>query len=75
MVVVDSPAYKILPPHTPSSDKMREICRQYGAAFIDNSQMPFFHRHPEYFYDEFHLNAIGAPVYTKMFVGQIKTML
>ena len=55
--------------------KMKEICEQYGAIFIDNSQHPFFLDHSDLFNDAMHLNDKGAQIYTRIVLTQITNQL
>lgn len=71
VVVADSPMYKKYDCENMSSIKMRQLCNQYGAQFLDNSQLPYFFEHPELFNDATHLNNEGAKVYTQIFIGQL----
>lgn len=73
LVVVDSPKFKKREMNSLSAIKMQEICRQYGAAYIDNSQLPYFLEHPELFNDATHMNDDGAKIYTQLFIEQIQT--
>ena len=72
IVVVDSPMYRLLNTNSQSDQKMQEVCEQHGALFLDNSQLSFFLKHPEYFNDATHLNTDGAVPYTELFLNQIK---
>ena len=74
LVVVDSPKYKIRNQEDASTKEMRRLCQLYGATFIDNSQIPFFLEHPEFFNDYTHLNDDGARIYTKLFIKQIESL-
>ncbi len=74
LVVVDSPKYKIRNHEDESTKEMRRLCQLYGATFIDNSQIPFFLEHPEFFNDYTHLNDEGARIYTKLFIKQIESL-
>lgn len=74
MVIVDSPKYISRNHKNMSALKMKEICIQYGATYIDNSQIPYFLHHPELFNDAIHMNDNGAKIYTSFFSSQIKTI-
>lgn len=75
IVVVDSPKYKICTNENLSASKMQEMCERYGALYLDNSQLPFFFDHPEFFNDATHMNDVGAKVYTtELFLKQIKNL-
>ena len=71
IVVVDSPKYKICTNENLSASKMQEMCERYGALYLDNSQLPFFFDHPEFFNDATHMNDDGAKVYTELLLKQI----
>ena len=73
VVVVDSPKFNKRKKNSLSAIKMQRICRQYGATFIDNSQLPYFLEHPELFNDATHMNDDGAKIYTQLFIEQIQT--
>ena len=47
----------------------------YGTLFLNNSQVPEFINHPEYFNDATHMNSIGSIPYTKYVLRQIKEYL
>ena len=51
---------------------IRNFCNQNNVPFIDDSHHPFFEEHPEYFYDNFHLNVDGAKIYTQLFLQELK---
>ena len=72
IIVVDSPKYMLLNTNSISADTMERICNEYDATFINNTQLPLFLEHPEYFNDMTHLNNIGANIYTNIFLSQIK---
>ena len=72
IIVVDSPKYMLLNTNSISADTMEKICNEYDATFINNTQLPLFLEHPEYFNDMTHLNNIGANIYTNIFLSQIK---
>lgn len=71
IVVVDSPKYKLRNTENLSASKMQELCEQYGALYLDNSQLSFFLEHPELFNDATHMNDDGAKIYTELFLKQI----
>ena len=72
VVVVDSPMYRFFNTSSQSDRKMQELCEQHGALFLNNSQLPMFLKHPEFFNDATHLNSNGAIPYTELFLSQIK---
>lgn len=72
IVVVDSPKYLLRSYDNISASKMQELCNQFGALYLDNSQLPYFLEHPELFNDSVHLNDDGAKLYTSLFLNTIK---
>lgn len=52
--------------------EMRKICKKYGVLFLNNSQLPEFLEHKEFFNDLTHMNTIGAATYTEEFINQIR---
>ena len=75
VVVVDSPMYRICDENNESAVEMRKICKKYGALFLNNSQLPAFIKHPDYFNDATHMNTLGAIPYTTFVLKQIKDYL
>lgn len=71
IVVVDSPKYTLKDGKNYSKEKMQQLCDEYGAMFIDNTQLSLFFEHAEYFNDLTHLNDEGAKVYTAFFLKQL----
>lgn len=51
------------------------LCKQAGVMCVDDSQDSTFMAHPEWFYDEKHLNLNGAPVYTSGFIRHIEQII
>ena len=51
---------------------IRDFCDQNSIPFFDDSQHPDFMDHPEYFYDNNHLNVNGAEIYTQFFLKRLK---
>ena len=51
------------------------ICKKYDVTFIDDSQDEYFLQHPEYFYDNSHLNDEGAHVYTNLFISKVRDII
>ena len=70
LVVVISPEYveHIYP------SPVEEVCRERGILFLDNSDLEEFMNNEAYFKDIKHLNAHGADVYTRYFIGQLKEL-
>lgn len=75
MVVVDSPMYRLCDVNGESAITMKSICGQFGALFLDNSQLPEYLDHPEYFNDATHMNTDGAEHYTRLVLNQIEEFL
>ena len=75
VVVVDSPMYRICDMNNKSAVEMQKICKMYGALFLNNSQLPEFFEHQEYFNDAIHMNDVGARKYTDLFLKQITSYL
>ena len=71
IIVVDSPRYITTSGTCASVDIIKSLCKEYGARFIDNSQLAFFLERPELFNDATHLNDDGAKIYTEMFLEEI----
>lgn len=75
VVIVDSPMYRLCDVNNESAVEMRKICKMYGTLFLNNSQLPEFINHPEYFNDATHMNSVGSIPYTKYVLRQIKEYL
>lgn len=75
MVVVESPMYRLCDVNGESAIRMKSICDEFGALFLDNSQLPEYLDHPEYFNDATHMNADGAERYTRLVLNQIEKYL
>ena len=71
IVMVDSPIYKEMAPYSKSQLELRNICNEYNALLLNNTQLEEFHKCPEYFNDHTHLNDYGAKEYTKVVIEQI----
>lgn len=48
------------------------ICHKYNVRFVDDSDIPYFTSHPEWYKDDKHLNADGADEYTRFFIKSLK---
>ena len=44
---------------------IQRFCEENGIPFINDLQAPDYMNHPEYFYDNDHLNVRGAELYTQ----------
>lgn len=51
---------------------IRDFCRRNNIRFINDSQHPDFVDHPEYFFDNNHLNVNGAKIYTKHILRMLR---
>lgn len=74
LIVLNSPVYsddENIKPVT-NDNFMREILTENGFCYLDNRCLGEFICHPEYFNDRTHLNRIGAEVYTRIFLEQLK---
>ena len=52
--------------------ELSKICEEKDIPFYDYSNDEFFMSHPEYFWDNAHLNKDGAEIYTKLVIAGIK---
>jgi len=50
------------------SSYIRDFCEKNNIPFFDDSQHQDFMDHPEYFFDNNHLNGNGAEIYTRLFM-------
>lgn len=53
------------------SIELSKICEEKGIPFFDYSNDEFFMSHPEYFWDNAHLNKEGAEIYTEKIIVDI----
>lgn len=51
--------------------EMESCSKQYGAVFIDFTNVPYYNSHPELFKDVMHLNSKGADIFTHHFLGKL----
>lgn len=56
------------------SSPVEEYCSIYGVPFIDNSALPEFRMHTEWFNDAWHMNRTGARYYTELFISQLQKL-
>lgn len=52
--------------------KLQEICKQHHIPFFYDTQDQNFLKRPDLFYDNEHLNKLGAPIYTKQLIHEMK---
>ena len=52
--------------------EVRRMALEHGVCYVDNRNLDVFVGHSEYFNDRTHLNSIGAEMYTKIFIGQLR---
>lgn len=75
LILVDSPKFLIDKEKTQADQLMEKLCSDYSITYIDNSQIPMFLEHPEYYKDQTHLNDKGAKLYTEIFISQCKSLI
>lgn len=51
---------------------IRDFCMENNIPFFNDSQHPDFKDHPEYFFDNHHLNGNGAKIYTRLFLDLLR---
>ena len=51
----------------------KEYCDENAVPFFDDFYNPYFIKHPEFFYDNNHLNVDGAKNYTKQLLEKLQT--
>ena len=74
LVFVSSPSYKVL--HRQIwKEKIRMIAQEHQIPFIDYEQDSTFLEHREWFYDPYHLNEIGANVYSILIAKDLKRII
>lgn len=56
----------------PGLSHIRKFCSENKILFVDDSQHPDFMPHPEYFFDNNHLNVHGAEKYTRRFLNLLR---
>ena len=71
LVVVTSPMFN----PTNSNKMLASLCAEHNTPYIELYNLEPFNSHPEYFYDEYHLNDKGAHIYTAMFFDALKPYL
>lgn len=54
---------------------VKKLCEARGITVIDDSTDPYFMRHPELFYDNTHLNADGAIIFSRQKASELKRLL
>lgn len=55
-----------------SQSHIRDFCEKNSIPFFDDSRHPDFMDHPEFFYDNYHLNGNGAEIYTRLFLDLLR---
>lgn len=76
VIVIMPPIYVIDRTNHTITKKVEEIVRRYdNAMLINDASNKLFLSHPEYFFDDSHLNAEGALIYSKMKAPEIKEFL
>ena len=74
LVFVSSPSYMVL--HRQIwKEKVRMIAQEHQIPFIDYEQDSTFLEHPEWFYDSYHLNEVGANIYSSLIAKDLKKII
>lgn len=55
-----------------ADNEVKKMALEYGVCYVDNRNLDVLVEHSEYFNDRTHLNSIGAEMYTKIFIGQLR---
>lgn len=76
MILVKSPIYSYskIENQILTKSELSKVLTSYGAYYQDNTFVDGISQNNEYFNDNIHLNSIGAELYTKMFIEQIKDL-
>lgn len=71
LIVFFPPQYQHLTGSNKCRDQVKSLLSQHGLTCLDYSQDSTFLNHPEWFYDNIHLNGDGARVFTARFVNDL----
>lgn len=74
LLILFSPQFKVIKNDAQNIEKMKRILKKYDCTVLDYSQKDEFIRR-EFFYDSDHSNRVGAEVYTKALIPEIKQVL
>lgn len=75
LVVIYPPLYYDRQGESKTSESVKKLCASRGIAIIDNSADPYYLQHPELFYDNAHLNANGALIFSQQKASELKQIL
>lgn len=71
LFVFNSPEYYNIEDPRPWENKIKDICDGYDVPFFNHAYDSLFLSHREWFNEPFHLNDIGAKIYSKIVVQDI----
>ena len=74
LVVLMSPSYRILQGEK-WKEKIKTMADEYDIPVIDYEQDSTFLAHQEWFYDSYHLNKVGADIYSNRIVDELEILL
>lgn len=75
LILIYPPLYYNRQGESKTGIRVKELCEAQGITVIDNSTDPYFMQHPELFYDNAHLNANGAIIYSQQKASELKRLL
>lgn len=75
LILIYPPLYYNRQGESKATARIKKLCEARGVRVIDNSVDPFFMQHPELFYDNAHLNADGAMIYSQQKASELKRLL
>lgn len=75
LILIYPPLYYNRQGESRAGIRIKKLCEGRGITVIDNSADPYFMRHPELFYDNTHLNADGAIVFSRQKAAELKRLL
>ncbi len=75
LVVYFPPQYYKFNRNSTTIQFVEKYCQEHNIPCFDDSQNPDFLNHKEWFYDNVHLNKDGAPIYTKIFMDNLRQAL
>lgn len=75
LFIFNSPEYYTFERPRLWEEKIESICNEYNIPFFNHAHDSFFMEHREWFNEPFHLNNIGAKVYTSMVCNEVKEFM
>ncbi len=75
LILIYPPLYYNRQGESKTGIRVKGLCEARGITVIDNSTDPYFMQHPELFYDNAHLNANGAIIYSQQKASELKRLL